>query len=50
MFKPLTEWWKKLLSTDLEDVRVSSRLVDHPVVIVSSEHSYSANMERISKS
>ena len=28
---------------------VSQRLVDDPCVIVSSEHGYSANMERISK-
>jgi HSP90 family molecular chaperone len=49
MFKPLTSWWKKLISIDLEEVKVSQRLVGDPCVIVSSEQGYSANMERISK-
>lgn len=47
MFKPLTEWWKKLLSVDLDEVRISQRLVEDPCVIVSTEYGYSANMERI---
>lgn len=49
MFKPLTEWWKKILPNDLENVIISQRLVDDPCVLVSSEYGYSANMERISK-
>jgi len=49
MFKPLTEWWKKTLSSELEDVRLSQRLVEDPCVIVSSEYGNSANMERISR-
>lgn len=49
MFKPLTEWWKKLLPQDLENVAISQRLIDDPCVLVSSEYGYSANMERISK-
>jgi len=49
MFKPLTEWWRKLLSVELEEVRLSQRLVEDPCVIISSEYGYSANMERISK-
>jgi len=37
MYKPLTTWWKKLISVELEDVRLSQRLVDDPCVIVSTE-------------
>ena len=45
----MTDWWRKQESDLLESVVVSQRLVDDPCVIVSSEHGYSANMERISK-
>lgn len=48
-YEPLTSWWKKLLTSDLDEVRISQRLHDDPCVIVSSEHGYSAQMERISK-
>lgn len=41
-FEPLTSWWKKLLTNDLDEVRISQRLHDDPCVIVSSEHGYSA--------
>lgn len=49
LYQPLTDWWRKQESDVLESVIVSQRLVDDPCVIVSSEHGYSANMERISK-
>lgn len=49
LYQPLTDWWRKQESDLLESVIVSQRLVDDPCVIVSSEHGYSANMERISK-
>lgn len=49
LYQPLTDWWRKQESDLLESVVVSQRLVDDPCVIVSSEHGYSANMERISK-
>lgn len=48
-YEPLTSWWKKLLTSDLDEVRISQRLHEDPCVIVSSEHGYSAQMERISK-
>jgi len=48
MFKPLTDWWKKILSSELENVQISQRLVNDPCLVVSSEHGWSANMERIS--
>jgi len=47
--QPLTTWWKKLLSADLDEVRISQRLHDDPCVIVSNESGYSARMESISK-
>lgn len=49
MFKELTNWWKKLISTELEEVRLSQRLINDPCVIVSTEHGHSANMEKISR-
>lgn len=48
-FDPLTSWWKKQLDQELDEVRISQRLHDDPCVIVSSEHGYSAHMEKISK-
>ena len=48
-FKPLTDWWKKILNNKIENIVVSKRLVDSPCIIVSTEHGYSASMERIQK-
>merc|ERR1712125_226511 len=61
MYKPLTDWWKDKL-TDLtesgamkdaavkvEGVSISKRLVDSPVVVVTSQFGYSAQQERIMK-
>merc|ERR1711993_167390 len=61
MFKPLTDWWKEKL-TDLtekgamkdagvkiEKVEVSKRLTDSPVVVVTSQFSYSAQQEKVMK-
>lgn len=48
-FKPLVEWWKKLLGEKVETITVSQRLVDSPCIIVSTEHGYSASMERIQR-
>jgi heat shock protein beta len=58
-FKPLTDWWKDLL-TDLtekgamkdsgvkiEGVSLSKRLTDSPVVVVTSQYGYSAHQEKI---
>lgn len=49
MYKTLLDWWKDLLSVDLENVKISQRLVEDPCVVVSPEHGFSANMERIAK-
>merc|ERR1712076_281494 len=60
-YEPLTDWWKEKL-TDLtekgamkdagvkiEKVEISKRLVDSPVVVVTSQFGYSAQQERIMK-
>nr|BAF33716.1 heat shock protein 92 [Paramecium caudatum] len=49
VFQPLTDWWRKLLSETVDSVIISQRLVEDPIIVVSSESGYSANMERISK-
>jgi len=59
MYKPLTDWWKTLL-TDLTEkgamkstgvkidgVTLSKRLTDSPVVVVTSQFGYSAHQEKI---
>merc|ERR1712137_1413241 len=61
MYKPLTDWWKNVL-TDLtekgsmkeagvkvEKVDVSKRLTDSPVVVVTSQFGYSAQQEKVMK-
>jgi len=48
-FEILVDWWKKLLSGKIDKIEISKRLVDTPCIIVSSEHGYSASMERIQK-
>jgi heat shock protein beta len=49
LFQPLCDWWKKVLGKNVEKVTVSRRLVEDPVVISTSENTYTANMWRISK-
>jgi len=46
---PLVEWMKTLLSDDVEDVKISSRLTDSPSVLINKEGSMGANMEHILK-
>ena len=48
-FKILVDWWKKILGSKVEKIMTSRRLVDTPCIVVSSEHGYSASMERIQK-
>jgi len=48
-FKILVDWWKKLLGSKADKITVSKRLVDTPCIVISSEHGYSASMERIQK-
>jgi len=49
-YNVLVSWWKNRLGKQVEKIEVSKRLVDNPCIIVSSEHGYSANMQRIQES
>lgn len=48
-FKVLVDWWKKLLGSKVENIKISKRLSDTPCIIVTSEYGYTANMARIQK-
>jgi len=48
-FEPLCSLMKEVLGDKVEKVLVGSRVVDSPCVLVTSEHGWSANMERIMK-
>merc|ERR1711985_217884 len=48
-FEPLCKLIKEVLGDKVGKVLVSSRVVDSPCVLVTAEHGWSANMERIMK-
>jgi len=48
-FEPLCTIVKEVLADKVEKVVISTRVVDSPCVLVTSEHGWSANMERIMK-
>merc|ERR1712050_628591 len=61
MYKPLTGWWKDKLTdytekgamkdagVKIEKVELSKRLIDSPVVVVTSQFGYSAQQEKVMK-
>ena len=49
MYKPLTEWFKKLLGKEVEKVSISNKLDDDPCYILTSQYGYSAQMEKINR-
>jgi heat shock protein beta len=49
-YKPLTKYLKEVYGSGVEKIAVSNRVVDSPMVVVTSQYGYSANMERIMKS
>jgi len=48
-FEPLCKLIKEVLASKVEKVSVSTRIVESPCVLVTSEFGWSANMERIMK-
>merc|ERR1711959_821757 len=48
-FEPLCKLIKEVLGDKVEKVLVGTRIAESPVVLVTSEHGWSANMERIMK-
>ena len=48
-YKPLCEFIKKTLDSNIQSVVVSSRLTSSPCILVTSQYGWSANMERIMK-
>jgi heat shock protein beta len=49
-YNVLVKWWKERLGKQVDKIEISKRLVEGPCIIVSSEHGYSANMQRIQES
>merc|ERR1712185_131709 len=48
-YEPLCKLIKEVLGDKVEKVLVGTRIAESPVVLVTSEHGWSANMERIMK-
>merc|ERR1711937_308952 len=48
-YEPLCKLIKEVLGDKVEKVLIGTRIADSPVVLVTSEHDWSANMERIMK-
>jgi len=46
-FEDLTSWMGDVYGDKIEKVKISTRIEDTPVILVSSQYGYSANMERI---
>lgn len=49
MYKPLTDWWKKFLGSQVEKVTISNKLEDDPLFILTSQYGFSATMEKVNR-
>ena len=49
MYKPLTDWWKKFLGSQVEKVTISNKLDDDPLFILTSQYGFSATMEKVNR-
>jgi len=49
MYQPLTEWLKNQYKDKVDTINVSMKLVEDPMAVISSEHGFSASMEKINK-
>jgi len=50
MFKPLLDYMKELLGKKVEKVQISKHLVNSPVVVLSADYGWTAQMEKVMKS
>merc|ERR1719152_238411 len=50
MFKPLLDYTKELLGKKVEKVQISNHLVNSPVVVLSADYGWTAQMEKVMKS
>jgi heat shock protein beta len=48
-YQPLTDWLQKVLSDGAQRISISSNLISDPMLVLASEHGYSANFEKIAK-
>merc|ERR1719152_684455 len=50
MFKPLLDYTKEMLGKKVEKVAISTHLVSSPVVVLSADYGWTAQMEKVMKS
>merc|ERR1719247_3641848 len=50
MFKPLLDYTKELLGKKVEKVQISKHLVNSPVVVLSADYGWTAQIEKVMKS
>merc|ERR1719287_363908 len=50
MFKPLIDYMKETLGKKVEKVQISKHLVNSPVVVLSADYGWTAQMEKVMKS
>merc|ERR1711998_74207 len=50
MFKPLLDYMKETLGKRVEKVTISQHLVNSPVLVVSADYGWTAQMEKVMKS